>query len=143
MHFLLWREANLPREQITDLIAHAVGPPVEEQVRRVLERDYSAAGTALHVMADDSAAVGVIGVRRIGPRRAEILHIAVEPAQRRHGVGRMMIALLVADAGLCELVAETDRDAVGFYRRCGFAVQSLGEKYPGVERFLCTWTQAQ
>jgi hypothetical protein len=31
--------------------------------------------------------------------------------------------------------AETDREADGFYRACGFTVHSLGEKYPGVERF--------
>ena len=36
------------------------------------------------------------------------------------------------------LVAETDADAIGFYQCCGFAVESLGELYPGVERFRCT-----
>lgn len=35
------------------------------------------------------------------------------------------------------LSAETDAEAVGFYRSCGFTVRSLGEKYPGTERFLC------
>lgn len=40
---------------------------------------------------------------------------------------------------LHHLDAETDADAVDFYRRCGFAVESLGERYPGVERFRCTW----
>jgi len=37
------------------------------------------------------------------------------------------------------LYATTDAEAVGFYRRCGFAVHSLGELFPGVERFECTW----
>ena len=35
------------------------------------------------------------------------------------------------------ITAETDRDAVEFYWSSGFKVTSLGEKYPGVERFLC------
>ena len=37
-------------------------------------------------------------------------------------------------AGL-PIVAETDHDAVGFYAANNFAITSLGEKYPGVERF--------
>ena len=39
--------------------------------------------------------------------------------------------------GLIRLIAETDQEAVGFYRKCGFKVESLGELYPGVERFRC------
>lgn len=39
------------------------------------------------------------------------------------------------------LVAETDADAVEFYRRCGFAVERIGEQYVGVDRFRCTLVQ--
>ena len=35
--------------------------------------------------------------------------------------------------------AETDKDAVNFYKRYGFSIISLGEKYPGVERFYCEY----
>lgn len=35
------------------------------------------------------------------------------------------------------IYTETDNDAVDFYRKYGFEITSLGEKYPGVERFLC------
>lgn len=31
---------------------------------------------------------------------------------------------------------ETDKEAVVFYRNYGSKITSLGEKYPGVERFL-------
>ena len=34
--------------------------------------------------------------------------------------------------------AETDIEAVDFYKKIGFQTVSLGEKYPGVERFKCT-----
>lgn len=34
------------------------------------------------------------------------------------------------------IVAETDYEAVDFYRRYVFFITSLGEKYPDVERFL-------
>ncbi|WP_157685573.1 hypothetical protein [Paenibacillus donghaensis] len=35
------------------------------------------------------------------------------------------------------LTAETDQEAVGYYRKNGFLVMCLGEKYPGTERFEC------
>lgn len=51
-----------------------------------------------------------------------------------------MIEQVVQDEGLCELEAETDLEAVDFYRKCGFTVATLGEKYPGVQRFSCRWS---
>ncbi|GAA0394735.1 hypothetical protein GCM10008933_26940 [Paenibacillus motobuensis] len=36
-----------------------------------------------------------------------------------------------------KIIAETDQDAIGFYSKIGFEIHSLGEKYPGVERFQC------
>jgi hypothetical protein len=33
--------------------------------------------------------------------------------------------------------AETDAEAVNFYRRLGFTTTSLGEPFAGVERFRC------
>ncbi|MDM5188969.1 hypothetical protein QUF99_17085 [Bacillus sp. DX4.1] len=30
-----------------------------------------------------------------------------------------------------------NKNAVGFYKRYGFSIKSLGEKYPDVERFHC------
>jgi len=38
---------------------------------------------------------------------------------------------------LTYLEAETDAEAVKFYKKMGFQIQSLGEKYPGIERFHC------
>ena len=61
------------------------------------------------------------------------------PARLRgRGIGRRLLTEVLAAVGATELVAQTDTDAVGFYRACGFAVSSLGEMYPGVERFECT-----
>ncbi|MNU09693.1 hypothetical protein D3C72_2564150 [compost metagenome] len=48
-----------------------------------------------------------------------------------------MIAEVSRTAGIGTITAETDHEAAGFYRSAGFTVTSLGEKYPGVERFAC------
>lgn len=70
----------------------------------------------------------------------EILAIAVDPAFRGLGIGRELVKAVISLHKPVRLVAETDRDAVVFYHRCGFQVKNIGEKYPGVVRFRCEWT---
>jgi ribosomal protein S18 acetylase RimI-like enzyme len=81
--------------------------------------------------------VSFIGLRFSSSHDAVIRHIAVRRDKRRYGLGREMIAAVFRAYSLASLTAETDRDAVEFYRRVGFEIESLGEKYPGVERFQC------
>ncbi|MEU5850143.1 GNAT family N-acetyltransferase [Saccharopolyspora shandongensis] len=64
--------------------------------------------------------------------------IGVAEPLRGRGLGRALLAGMLDDLGGVTVHAETDGEAVGFYRRLGFAIESLGEKYPGVERFECT-----
>lgn len=64
--------------------------------------------------------------------------IAIKAAHRRAGVGRRLVQEAIARSDAAMVHAETDNDAVDFYSRLGFSVTSLGEKYPGVERFACS-----
>ena len=68
---------------------------------------------------------------------AEITSLAVLPDWRRQGLARALIFGASEHLGLRAVEAETDVDAVDFYRAVGFAVERLGERYPGVERFRC------
>ena len=67
---------------------------------------------------------------------AEILILSVAKEYQGRGMGRALIAHIQNQLKI-PLAAETDDEAVGFYRRCGFCVTSLGEKYPGVIRYRC------
>lgn len=80
--------------------------------------------------------VGCIGVK-IDDCMCEIKHLAVSPYLRRNGIATQMIDSIRAMYTLKLICAETDHDAVQFYRRYGFTIKSLGEKYVGVERFYC------
>lgn len=53
------------------------------------------------------------------------------------GIALQMIKEIVRVYQLTYIEAETDDGAVEFYKRIGFQVKSLGEKYPGIERFHC------
>ena len=136
-HLVLTQPGQVPQEPLVRLLAHAVWPPTEERAVAVLADRRDGDQVAVYVAMDNGMPVGLIRMRRSGARSAEITHIAVTPERRRTGLGQFMVRELLAIERLGRVVAETDRDAVGFYIRCGFEVQSLGEKYPGVERVHC------
>jgi ribosomal protein S18 acetylase RimI-like enzyme len=87
----------------------------------------------------DRSVIGVIGYRLYSDNSMEILHIAVSPDERGSGYGRGIILETLEKEKPKVVFAETDEEAVEFYRNIGFSIQSLGEKYPGVERFKCTF----
>jgi ribosomal protein S18 acetylase RimI-like enzyme len=81
--------------------------------------------------------IACIGLEPRGRDEAEITSLAVLPEWRRQGFARSLVFRACEQLALRTLEAETDADAVDFYRAIGFAVEKLGERYPGVERFRC------
>jgi ribosomal protein S18 acetylase RimI-like enzyme len=122
------------RERVIVLLADAVGG---SQRRLAAERlvDDSVLVTALR-----SGLAVAAGCVALDGRAGRLTAIAVAAAWRGRGLGRAVVEAAFAELALDSLHAETDADAVGFYRSCGFSVVSLGEKYPGVERFAVTRT---
>jgi ribosomal protein S18 acetylase RimI-like enzyme len=91
--------------------------------------------TALLVAVRDGQIVGMVGYA-VRDSEVTVLHIATAESVRRHGIGtRLLAAVDEAIDRRLPLVAETDEMSIAFYEACGFTVESLGRKYPGVERF--------
>ncbi|HZQ38879.1 MAG TPA: GNAT family N-acetyltransferase [Dehalococcoidia bacterium] len=125
---------------VRSLLALALGSG-PDQLERACQNDIEEPRWILLGLEARGALVGCIGVEPRGSRHAVIRHIAVLPAHQRHGVGRAMIAFVQRQYAFMSLEAETDADAVSFYERCGFAITSLGERFPGIERFRCIWAR--
>lgn len=118
----------------------------EGEVDRIADRYRSDGADLLGVVVPASwesrdAAVGtpiaVIGLERRPGDEAEITALAVAPEWRGRGIAGRLVFGAGERLGLGAVEAETDADAVDAYRTIGFAVESLGERYPGVERFRC------
>ncbi len=130
---------RLGSPELRDLVEQLEYPP-EIRARKTGEiiKEYQEHPDQLILGAEaNGELVGFIGLRRGPPSAAVIRHLAVRRDHRGEGVARQAIRRICEIYQFREVSAETDRDAVGFYRRVGFAVESLGEKYPGTERFLC------
>ncbi|WP_203756676.1 GNAT family N-acetyltransferase [Cellulomonas chitinilytica] len=118
------------RAQVAELLEDAVAGPHPETASALV-----ASLPAVVVCVDDEPVAAAVGRERDGGFVVRAL--AVERTRRRSGLGRLLLDEVSLVSGYRWVEAETDRHSVEFYRRCGFSITSLGEKYPGVERFRC------
>ena len=124
-----------PSMTIRRLLASAAShQPIDEVYRGYIH----SANRQLYSYVLEDQIVGCIGVELNG-HLCMIKHIAVSKESRGKGIGSAMIQFILGKPAIREVIAETDAEAVQFYRKFGFCITSLGEKYPGVERFHCSY----
>ena len=111
--------------------------PDEEWLSRAAR--WSEDGTdAIFLAFDDAAACGIVGsyVEEGKPGVAQIISMWVDPAYRRAGVGRSLIAAVIEwnrPCGVRELklmVTSVNTSAIAFYERIGFRTTGVTGTYP-------------
>lgn len=119
--------------EIVDLLCLTTS---KNRVEKELEKYLNQAVRVLYLNYQDHELVGFIGIEK---QQGDIViaHIGVLEPYRHQKIGSSMIDYVVKKYRPAVVSAETDAEGVGFYQRYGFEIQSLGEKYPGVERFNC------
>ncbi|MCU5380414.1 GNAT family N-acetyltransferase [Bacillus cereus] len=122
---------QIEKDSILNVLQFAIGPSETSLKKAVLY--YESNKGTLYRYEEEAC----IGIEIIGANKARICHIAVVPQYRHKGIALQMIKEVVRIHQLTYLEAETDDEAVEFYKKIGFQVKSLGERYPGVERFQC------
>ncbi|MGF7048647.1 ribosomal protein S18 acetylase RimI-like enzyme [Paenibacillus sp. DS2015] len=124
--------------EVTELLSYAVFPD-DKSLKAAIELYEGNDSLQLYGFEDEELLVGLIGFEMDAGRVITINHIAVLPENRLKGYGRGMLLELLEAQKPTQMIAETDEEAVDFYRNIGFVVYSLGEIYPGVERFRCVY----
>lgn len=126
----------LSHPEVRRLLALSLHEPTADDVERLC-RSYAHADTPRVVfgLKAEGRLVGVVGATAPQPATCEVLSLAVDPPARRRGYARRLVEAAAAALAADEIVADTDSEAVGFYRACGFALEPLGEAAPGVARY--------
>ena len=127
---------RLREERIASVIAHSLFAPTAQKLSALADACAADADCFAYACCAGEVVLGAMVVER-RDEMCEIMHIATHPDWRGMGVASRLIAFAHSAMNCREICAETDDDAVGFYRKCGFAAVSLGEKYPGVVRHRC------
>ena len=72
---------------------------------------------------------------------AEILGIAVRKDLRGKGIGKEMVCQVMETEHLKRITAQTDDDAIGFYRNSGFEAEKVVIEYPdgAAVRYNCVF----
>ena len=122
-----------------DVYKHCMFMPTEDKFYKKCDQFINDNSVKVFACLSCDIIVGVIVISFVEQYSIEILGIAVETSARSKGIGTYMISRVVSDYGLLSVYAETDNDAVEFYRKNGFAITEFSKNYNGetVTRYKC------
>ena len=125
--------------QIYQIYKHCMFMPTEEKFNNKVDLFLNDNSVKIFACFEQEKILGVITVSFIEKKKIEVIGIAVDTSARGKGIGYYMINQVVNNNDLLSVYAETDNDAVGFYRNNGFRITEFSETY-GVEtvvRYKC------
>lgn len=88
---------------------------------------------------ENDSIIGILSIKTSEDQTAEILGIAVKTSHRQKGIAQQLIAYAFENVQFSELHAETDDDAIAFYRNCGFTTEEfyLNNGTQDYKRYRC------
>lgn len=124
-------------KEIMKIFGLSMFMPTAGRMKSAAEAIYSKQQGSFYLCKEDDRLIGIIGLRRTDNVQVEITHIAVAEDMQGKGVGTFMVDETFRLAGTETIVAETDDDAVGFYRKLGFKVQERHDEVLDQVRYWC------
>ena len=137
----------LTSEEAFSIYAPCMYQPTYEDYKALMEKFLSDPSVKIFVCDMDGEKAGILVLRETeappGPEtgvEAEILGIAVRKDLRGKGIGKEMVCQVMKAEHLKKITAQTDDDAIGFYRKSGFEAERVVIEYPNgsVVRYNCT-----
>ena len=137
----------LTSEEAFLIYAPCMYQPTYEDCKALMEKYLSDPSVKIFVCDMDGEKAGILVMKEIEAAEgsetgaeAEILGIAVRKDLREKGVGKEMIYQVMENEHLKRITAQTDDDAIGFYRKSGFEEERVVIEYPNgsVVRYNCT-----
>ena len=137
----------LTSEEAFSIYAPCMYQPTYEDYKALMEKYLSDPSVKIFVCDMDGEKAGILVLKEIEAAEgsetgveAEILRIAVRKDLRGKGIGKEMVCQVMEAEHLKKITAQTDDDAIGFYRKSGFETERVVVEYPNgsVVRYNCT-----
>lgn len=125
-------------QEISQLLEYAVYAD-EDALAEAVKRYQAEEGLELYALKHEGELIGLIGYEIDNHNALTITHLAIAPEYRNQGYGRGIVLEALYKAKPDRIIAETEEDAVDFYRNIGFVVLSTGRLPNGSERFRCVY----
>ncbi len=126
---------KLSDSAILHLLAPSVFNPTFERLLIRAKKYQADDKSKVYAYSENGEYKGII-VFKTEDNTAEILDIAVKPEYQEKGIGSMLIDYIFSKFAVSKITAETDDEAVEFYKRCGFTITSVGE-FCDTKRYFC------
>ena len=126
---------SLQDKESCALLAPSVFEPTPERLADRAERYIKDADTSVYAGSVSGEYKGIV-VFKITGNSAEILDIAVKEEDRGKGIGTAFLNFIFSRFDITEITAETDDEAVEFYKKYGFRIAGTKMKFNTV-RYIC------
>ncbi len=120
---------------ILKLLAPSVFNPTEERLLNRAKKYQEDEETNVYVYKEDNEYKGIV-VFEIFDSTVTILDIAVNPEHQGKGIGSKLIDFIFNSFNVNNITAETDDDAIGFYKKYGFTVADTKVEFD-TKRYTC------
>lgn len=130
MEIVLFSDRDwLTSEEAFSIYASCMYHPTFDDYVAQMEEYFSDPSVKIFVCENAGEKAGILVLKEDGSE-AEILGIAVKENQRKKGLGKDMVFQVMEAEGLKRITAQTDDDAIEFYRRSGFEAEKVVIEYP-------------
>mgnify|MGYP000951102240 FL=1 len=120
---------------ILKLLAPSVFNPTEERLLNRAKKYQEDENTNIYAYKDNGEHKGIV-IFKIANNSATILDIAVKPDYQGQGIGSKLIDFIFNSFNVNNITAETDDDAIGFYKKYGFTVANTKVEFD-TKRYVC------
>ena len=120
---------------ILKLLAPSVYNPTEERLLNRAKKYQEDENTNIYAYKDNGEYKGIV-VFNVAKSSATILDIAVKTEHQGRGIGSKLIDFIFNSFNVDNVTAETDDDAIGFYKKYGFTVADTKVEFD-TKRYVC------
>ncbi len=132
-------KSDLLSGHIYSLLMPSVYEATTQKLRTRAQKYFDSPNTYVYTFLEDGEHMGIVVFSK-SASVATICDIAVKNQHTGKGIGRKMIEYICNNFNVSSIVAETDDEAVGFYKKCGFDVTVTKSNFD-INRYICTHTK--
>lgn len=130
---------SLSNDSNLEILKESVFEPTKEKLIKRANYYENTDGVVSYGYAYNDVILGLIVLDVKNKYEIIILDIAVKKDHQKRGVGKALLNYVLFELEPKILIAETDDDAVGFYKKNKFEIVNLREKYLNNTRYECKY----
>lgn len=139
MHEIVDISNSLSNDTNLEILKESVFEPTKEKLIKRSNYYQSADGVVSYGYAYNDFILGLIVLDITNKDEIVILDIAVKKDNQKSGIGKALLNYVLCELKPKILIAETDDDAVGFYKKSQFEIVNLRKKYLNNTRYECKY----